>query len=164
MIMGKPKAWNCKQCLMITTRLSDTLWWMCHILVCHWDFEEEAHCYNRIRLKRTTKPQTHTHSLSLASSRSVSLSNTHTHTHTPSITGCDEGSRPSNKSKCPFPWQLQILDGQNKEIHHCCCNNWLFLPDYSWPKMAPITPSCPGKWHTATDMGIHLHTHIKEVQ
>lgn len=81
-------------------------------------------------------------------------------THTLSQTGSDEGSRPSNESKCPFPWQLQILESQNKEIHHCFCNNWLFLPDYSWPKMATTAKSCLGKWHTATDMGIHLHIKI----
>lgn len=80
------------------------------------------------------------HTLSLIPSPSISpflsLFLTVCLTHSPSLTGSDEGSRPSNESKCPFPWQLQILDSQNKEIHHCCCNNLLFLPDYSWPKMA----------------------------
>lgn len=103
--------------------------------------------------------QIHTHCLSFPHPLSLPFYLSRL-THTPSLTGSDEGTRPSNESKCPFPWQLQILDGQNKEIHHCFCNNWLFLPDYSWPKMATTAKSCLGKLHTATDMGIHLHIKI----
>lgn len=63
------------------------------------------------------------------------------------MAACDD----SNVSKRPFPWQqLPILDGQNKEIHHRHGNNWLCLPDYSWPKMSSITPSRLGKT-TAAD-------------
>lgn len=114
-----------------------------------------------ITINKSEKNDKHSvsHSLSLCLSLRAS------HKHTPSITGCDEGSRPSNESECPFPWQLQILDGQNKEIYHCSCNNWLFLPDYSWPEMAVILQSWLGNWRTATEMGIHLHTiNIKGLQ